>query len=259
MRREGDGKDNGLLNLAAGLLGVGFDDLKQRDHERRLRRLRMLVALSVSLVAVFAALGVALFFQGEETKRQRNEAEYQRAEAVKQKGEAEHQRNDAQTQRTRAEEKEALVGHTLSQSDYMPALERLDNRQPDLALAHLARSIRTSNHRDSGMRADLLEGISGCRLDEGGRPKMLDDPQGRLRDVGDVLAELPEEDRWARLGRWFLADGDERRVSVSTNLTLADFITREEEKIRGYGPDESYWADQQRDAIFEVAPDWADR
>jgi antiphage defense system Thoeris ThsB-like protein len=39
--REGkDGKNNAKLKLLAGLLGISYDDLRRRDHERRLRRAR---------------------------------------------------------------------------------------------------------------------------------------------------------------------------------------------------------------------------
>src|SRR5579884_1014926 len=39
-RGGSDGKSNAKLKLLAGLLGVNFDDLKQRENERRIRRLR---------------------------------------------------------------------------------------------------------------------------------------------------------------------------------------------------------------------------
>ena len=43
--REGeDGKDNAKLKLLAGLLGVNYDDLRQREHERRRRRGEALLA-----------------------------------------------------------------------------------------------------------------------------------------------------------------------------------------------------------------------
>lgn len=163
VRPQGDGKENGLLKLAAGLLGVGFDDLKQRDHERKLKRLRALVTFSSTLLAVFAALGIGLYFQWQEAKEQRRvaeeqtiEAQLQEAEAIKQKGEADLQRNKAEKNETLALEKEAFANRTLSQSDYLLALDRLDSDEPDLALAHLARAIRTSNHLDAGRRAALL-------------------------------------------------------------------------------------------------------
>ncbi len=49
-----DGKVDSLLKLASGLLGVGFDDLKQRDARRRRRRKAL---YAVSVVAFAALLG----------------------------------------------------------------------------------------------------------------------------------------------------------------------------------------------------------
>ena len=58
--REGkDGKLNAKLKLLAGLLGVNYDDLKQREQERRLRRARAIGAAALVLVLIFAALAVA--------------------------------------------------------------------------------------------------------------------------------------------------------------------------------------------------------
>ena len=105
--REGkDGENNAKLKLLAGVLGVNYDDLKQREHERRLRRARAIGAAALVLVSIFAALAVALFFKEREATRARDEA--------------------------RA---------TLSQSDFLQA-QRSINEDKDLdALAQLARSL----------------------------------------------------------------------------------------------------------------------
>jgi hypothetical protein len=49
-------KCNALLNLVAGLLGVGFDDFKQRDFARSQKRLAILSSFSSPVVAVMAGL-----------------------------------------------------------------------------------------------------------------------------------------------------------------------------------------------------------
>src|SRR5438876_3190193 len=55
--REGkDGRTNAKLKLLAGLLGVNYDDLKQREHERHLKRARMVGAGALLLMIIFAAL-----------------------------------------------------------------------------------------------------------------------------------------------------------------------------------------------------------
>jgi WD40 repeat protein len=70
--REGkDGRNNAKLKLLAGLLGVNYDDLKQRDHERRLRRARRIGMAAFVLVGIFAALAVWAVLAAREAARQR--------------------------------------------------------------------------------------------------------------------------------------------------------------------------------------------
>lgn len=73
-RAEGDGPRRAALKLLAGMIGVGFDDLVQRDTQRRLRWLAGLTAASAVGVVVFALLAVLAV-------RARNEAQHQRAQA----------------------------------------------------------------------------------------------------------------------------------------------------------------------------------
>ena len=55
-RPSGDGRADARLKLLAGMLGVGFDALKQRDAQRRIRRLQQVIAVIALLVLAFAAL-----------------------------------------------------------------------------------------------------------------------------------------------------------------------------------------------------------
>lgn len=51
-----DGRENAKLKLLAGLLGVDYDELRQRDQERRLRRARAIGAAALILMSIFASL-----------------------------------------------------------------------------------------------------------------------------------------------------------------------------------------------------------
>jgi WD40 repeat protein len=74
--REGkDGKNNARLKLLAGLLGVDYDDLKQRDQERRLRRARRIGAAALVLVAIFAGLAIWATLAANEAARQRRQTQ----------------------------------------------------------------------------------------------------------------------------------------------------------------------------------------
>lgn len=57
--RDGkDGTRNGLLKLFAGVLGVRFDELRQRDQERRRRRLIIASTAAVAVAATLAGLAI---------------------------------------------------------------------------------------------------------------------------------------------------------------------------------------------------------
>ena len=91
--REGkDGKENALLKLVAGLLGVGFDQLKQRQALRRRKRLILLNSISLAMVGLMAIMTIWAFAQGREAENQKvlalaskELAEIARDDAIKQK------------------------------------------------------------------------------------------------------------------------------------------------------------------------------
>jgi WD40 repeat protein len=134
--REGkDGKTNAKLKLIAGLLGVNYDDLKQREQERRLRRTHKILAAAAVLIVAFAALWVALFYKQQEAHTQHLEAARARGEANARRGEAEQARDEATRRRDEARA-------TLSRSDFLQALRSIDDDRDLDALAQLSRSLR---------------------------------------------------------------------------------------------------------------------
>lgn len=80
-RPEGDGKRIGKLKIVAGLVGVGLDELVQRETQRRQRRLRYVAAASLVGMTVTSGLAVAAIVARDEARDQRNEAQHQRAES----------------------------------------------------------------------------------------------------------------------------------------------------------------------------------
>ena len=98
--REGkDGKRNALLKLIAGLINVGFDDLKQRDLARKQKRMAIFSGALMTLVAIMAGLT----FWALDKQR---EAERQQKIAVKAKDVAEEARISAIEQKQKAEKSE---------------------------------------------------------------------------------------------------------------------------------------------------------
>jgi tetratricopeptide (TPR) repeat protein len=72
VREQADGRDGAKLKLIAGLLGIGLDELKRRDHQRRQRRL---IAISAgALVGMSIAIGLATVALLAERAAERAEA-----------------------------------------------------------------------------------------------------------------------------------------------------------------------------------------
>ena len=75
LRPDHDGKRLGLLKLIAGMLGVGLDELVQRETQRRQRRLAIVAAASLAGMAVTSTLAVVALESRDDARDQRREAE----------------------------------------------------------------------------------------------------------------------------------------------------------------------------------------
>jgi tetratricopeptide (TPR) repeat protein len=75
LRQPGEARRLGLMKLIAGMLGVGLDDLVQRDAKRRQRRLAILAAASVAGMAITSTLAVTAIQARDAAREQRRQAE----------------------------------------------------------------------------------------------------------------------------------------------------------------------------------------
>jgi tetratricopeptide (TPR) repeat protein len=75
LREQGDGRRMGLLKLAAGMMGVGLDELVQREAQRRHRRLYAITAASLAGMLFTSGLAYTAFDARDEARDQRREAE----------------------------------------------------------------------------------------------------------------------------------------------------------------------------------------
>ena len=75
LREQGDGRKMGLLKIAAGMMGVGLDDLAQREAQRRHRRLYAITAASVAGMLFTSVLAYTAIDARDEARDQRREAE----------------------------------------------------------------------------------------------------------------------------------------------------------------------------------------
>ncbi len=71
LREHGDGRKMGMLKLAAGMLGVGLDDLAQREAQRRHRRLYLITAASVAGMLFTSGLAYTAIDARDDARDQR--------------------------------------------------------------------------------------------------------------------------------------------------------------------------------------------
>lgn len=74
-RREGDGRERAFLKLVAGLLGVGYDALAQREAQRRQRKWIAIAAASFAGMAIALALAATAYVARNDAQRRQAQAE----------------------------------------------------------------------------------------------------------------------------------------------------------------------------------------
>jgi WD40 repeat protein len=121
-----DGRANAMLKVAAGILGINYDDLKRREERRRRRQQRIVIAVSAALVLTFAALAAAALLQWRTATKETKIANAQTQEAERQKTEADAQRQAAETQKTIAQEKTVEAQNEKEQVETQTAADEED-------------------------------------------------------------------------------------------------------------------------------------
>jgi len=76
-----DRRHDALLKLVAGMLGIGLDELKQREARRRHRRMLALVSASLAGMVIAIVLAATAWIARNEAERQRIQAEKEAATA----------------------------------------------------------------------------------------------------------------------------------------------------------------------------------
>lgn len=75
LQDSGDGWNDGMLKLVAGMLDVGLDDLVQREQSRRQKRMTAIVAASLAGMAFTSGLSVVAINARDAARDERREAE----------------------------------------------------------------------------------------------------------------------------------------------------------------------------------------
>ncbi len=140
-RAHGDGRDNARLKVIAGLLGVGYDALRQREQRRRSRLMFATAATAAASLAI-AAVTSALAFS------------------------AYHARNDARVQAERVQRTKDFFVSIFANSD---PLRKADSSPETVAsaLEDALQRVDTDFAADPRLQADLLDDFGEIRAGRG--------------------------------------------------------------------------------------------
>lgn len=161
-----DGKTNAKLKLLAGLLDVGFDELRQREQQRRVRRLGAIAALALLMMVVTSVLAVQAVIARKAAER-------------------------------RQQQSEELVNFMLGDlNDKLAEFGRLDIMEAvdDQAMRYFE-SLPTTDVTDAALaqRAKALEKIGSVRLNQGHLPEAMQAYQSSLKLVAGLAAAEPRD------------------------------------------------------------------
>jgi hypothetical protein len=213
--REGkDGKRLARLKLLAGLFGLPLDTLRQREAQRRHKRMLVVTVASVAAMLLTSFLAVQAVIARQTAERRQKQAE-------------------------------DLVGFMLGDlNDRLSEVSRLDllSAVNDKAMAYF-KSLPRADQTDEALaqRARALTTIGNIRLNQGELPQAMDsfrtaaEMSGRLASLypGDVPRQLAHADVLAYIGmtHWYQGDLDgAQRGFDAAQAVLA--------RARGIAPDD---------------------
>ena len=163
-RSSADGKTDGFLKLAAALLGVDFDELRQREQRRRTQVMGAIVACSLGITAVTTILSFTAY----------------------------HARNEAQIRRQQADE---LINFMLGDLyDRLNQVGRLDVLDAAIAkvLGYLnQRDIDSLDDKALAQRIKALNAISSIRIARGQIPEGLNAAQLAVDAARELSRHMP--------------------------------------------------------------------
>jgi tetratricopeptide (TPR) repeat protein len=156
-----DGRGNAKLKLIAGMLDVGFDELRQRELHRRIRRVTAIAATAFAVMLLTTALAIDAVIARRAAERHQKQAE-------------------------------DLVDFMLGDlNDKLANLQRLDIMETvdDKAMAYF-KSLTSVDVTDDTLahRAKALEKIGSVRTDQGHLAAAMESYQAALR-LAAALAE----------------------------------------------------------------------
>ena len=195
-RQGRDGKTNAKLKLIAGMLEIGFDALKQREHHRHMQR--MAVITSVAIVVMLITSGLTI------------DSVLARKTAITERETAERRQKQA----------ENLVGFMLGDlNDKLSQVQRLDILEAtDNQAMKYFESLPTNDVTDQALalRAKALEKIGSIRSSQGKLPQALESYRAASAIIRELAERAPadsarqvayaNEFNWIGNAYWFQGD-----------------------------------------------------
>ncbi len=132
------GKDDmgtARLRLVAGMLGIGFDQLKQREQQRRRRHLTAIAALALAVMAVTTTLAITAVIARHSAEIARRNAERRQKQAENLVGFMLGDLNDKLQQVSRLDIMEAVDDHAMAYFQSLPTQDVTDQALQERARA----------------------------------------------------------------------------------------------------------------------------
>ena len=230
VRPQGDGRTNAKLKLISGLLGVGFDDLKQREQHRRHRRMAAVATAASIGMLVASGLAAFAFLARAEADRQRMRAEAETRKALATR--------DFMVGLFQAPDPSRAVGETITAKDLLDdGAARIATElagQPDIQTTLMDTMGQAYTGLGLYSRAtDLLEASLSTRRGTGSESPS--DLAHTLELIAEVLArtaqyeranQLLEESLELRAGDTGMSEREHRLSLAGTQTALADVLAR---------------------------------
>ncbi len=207
VRTDGDGERNAMLKIAAGLLGVGIDELKRRDAQRRARFWAAVAGGSLGVAMITIALAIAALIA-------RQESEIRRQQGEKLIG--------------------FMLGTLRSKLEPIGKLEVLDS-VGDEAMSYFAALGTRGTPQEMLDRAKALRQIGDVRFNEGHLPEALAAFQQSLKEVlalhdaepdnNEYLFELGQSEFWVGYVAWQRNDLEQAHASMEKYMRYSQQLS----------------------------------
>jgi tetratricopeptide (TPR) repeat protein len=210
-----DGKTNAKLKLIAGMLGIGFDALKQREHTRRMQHMVALTLASLVAMVVTSALAINAVMARKVAVTARQSAERRQKQA------------------------EDLVDFMLGDlNDKLGQVQRLDILEAtDNQAMRYFQSLPTADVTDQALvlRAKALQKIGSIRTSQGKLPAALESYRAASALAGELARRSPADAarqaayansfNWIGNAFWYQGELDKSLDNFQMSINLLEKVS----------------------------------